>query len=176
MVLKLSLGLKRGQVVLEEHQIEWDKYAQELILVLKGILKDDAISIEHVGSTSIPTIKAKPIVDIAVAVKNIDAISKFNNVLLSSGFIYRGGDVPNQLLYVVEDENNHDIVKAHIHVVEKNSKAWKNYLFFRDYLKSHDDIANNYEALKVSLANKYQNSRKLYTKEKQAFIDKILVL
>ena len=62
----MSLGLKRGAVQLEPHDKQWDDVAVQTIKTLKSILGDDAIDIQHIGSTAIPAIKAKPIIDIAV--------------------------------------------------------------------------------------------------------------
>ena len=62
--------MKRGTVYLEPHQKEWEIAAKETILTLKNILGDIAADIQHIGSTSIRTIKAKPIIDIAVAVND----------------------------------------------------------------------------------------------------------
>ena len=64
----MSLGLKRGIVQLEPHDKQWDEIALQTIKTLKSILGDDAIDIQHIGSTAIPAIKSKPIIDIAVGV------------------------------------------------------------------------------------------------------------
>ena len=65
--------MKRGTVFLEPHRTEWEKAAEETIRTLKGILGDIAADIQHIGSTSIKAIKAKPIIDIAVAVNDFRA-------------------------------------------------------------------------------------------------------
>lgn len=83
------IGLERGKVALCRHLPEWDEEATRTIKVLKEILGDVAIEIEHVGSTSIKNIKAKPIIDIAVAVKNFSDIIRFNPKLEEHGFYYR---------------------------------------------------------------------------------------
>lgn len=77
----MSIGLKHGEVILENHHVEWEEYAKKIISILKTILGDDALGIEHIGSTSLPSIKAKPIIDIAVGVKNLDLILSYNDVL-----------------------------------------------------------------------------------------------
>lgn len=170
----MSIGLKHGEVILENHHIEWEEYAKKIISILKNILGDDALGIEHIGSTSLPSIKAKPIIDIAVGVKKLDLILSFNDVLNENGFIFRESDHEEQLLYTVKAKLNPDIAKSYIHVVTFNSKAWKNYLSFRDYLLKNEDAAKRYETLKIKLAEKYRNDRKSYTSSKQKFIDEIL--
>lgn len=68
----MPLGLKRGTVQLEPHDKQWDEIAIQTIKTLKSILGDDAIDIQHIGSTAIPAIKAKPIIDIAVGVTDFE--------------------------------------------------------------------------------------------------------
>ena len=70
----MSLGLKRGTVQLEPHDKQWDEAAIQTIKILKSILGDDAIDIQHIGSTAIPAIKAKPIIDIVVGVTDFDKV------------------------------------------------------------------------------------------------------
>ena len=73
----MSIGMKRGTVYLEPHQAEWERIAEETILTLKSILGSIAADIQHIGSTSIITISAKPIIDIAVAANDFyDILSK----------------------------------------------------------------------------------------------------
>ena len=67
----MSLGLKRGIVQLEPHDKQWDEIALQTIKTLKSILGDDAIDIQHIGSTAIPAIKSKPIIDIAVVYRKV---------------------------------------------------------------------------------------------------------
>ena len=74
----MSLGLKRGTVQLEPHDKQWDDVAVQTIKTLKSILGDDAIDIQHIGSTAIPAIKAKPIIDIAVGVTDFEKIMSHN--------------------------------------------------------------------------------------------------
>ena len=70
----MPLGLKRGTVQLEPHDKQWDEIAIQTIKTLKSILGDDAIDIQHIGSTAIPVIKAKPIIDIVVGVTDFERI------------------------------------------------------------------------------------------------------
>ena len=69
--------------------------------ILKSILGDDAVDIQHIGSTAIPAIKAKPIIDIAVGVTDFEKIMSYNEQLQKEGIFYRGSDVENQILYVM---------------------------------------------------------------------------
>jgi len=95
----MSLGLKRGTVQLEPHDKQWDEAAIQTIKNLKSILGDDAVDIQHIGSTAIPAIKAKPIIDIAVGVTDFEKIMSYNEQLQKEGIFYRGSDVEDQILY-----------------------------------------------------------------------------
>ena len=171
----MSLGLKRGTVKLLPHQDMWDKTAKDTISLLSDILVNIAVSVEHVGSTAVQSICAKPIIDIAVGINELDDILPYIDVLRQNGIVFRGKDVDKQYLFVIGDFKN-DIRTHHIHVVEYNSTAWKNYINFRNYLNSHPAKAEEYDILKKSLADKFYNDRKAYTSAKQKFINEILVL
>ena len=79
--IAMSLGLKRGIVQLESHDKQWDEAAIQTIKKLKSILGDDAVDIQHIGSTAIPAIKAKPIIDIVVGVTDFDKVMLHNEQL-----------------------------------------------------------------------------------------------
>lgn len=113
----MSLRLERGTVQLEPHDKYWDKTAIQTIETLKSILGDDAIDIQHIGSTAIPAIKAKSIIDIVVGVTDFDRIMSHNEQLQPEGIFYRGSDVECQLLYVMGDMEA-DIRTHHIHIVK----------------------------------------------------------
>lgn len=169
----MSIGLRIGTVAVEQHNIEWKTSAQELIDNLKNILKDDIIDAQHIGSTSIKSICAKPIIDIVVGVSDFDKIMQHNEELLRNGIVYRREDHPGQHLYVCGDLEN-DIQTHYIHVVIFESKAWNNYLNMRDYLNAHEEDAKKYSDLKKQLAKEYPEDRIAYTNSKSAFIEMIL--
>lgn len=169
----MSLGLKRGTVQLEPHDKQWDDVAVQTIKTLKSILGDDAIDIQHIGSTAIPAIKAKPIIDIAVGVTDFEKIMSYNEQLQKEGIFYRGSDVENQILYVMGDMEK-DIRTHHIHVVKWNGTEWRNYIHFRDCLNANENMALRYQRVKEELESKYADNRGLYTKGKKDIIDIIL--
>lgn len=169
----MSLGLKRGTVQLEPHDKQWEEVAVQTIKTLKSILGDDAIDIQHIGSTAIPAIKSKPIIDIAVGVTDFDRIMSHNEQLQQEGIFYRGSDVEHQLLYVMGDMEN-DTRTHHIHILKWNGTEWKNYIHFRDYLNANENVALQYQKLKEELESKYADDRGAYTRQKQNMINSIL--
>ena len=169
------LGLKRGTVKIYEHEKEWEVEALNTISRLKKILGPVIKDIQHVGSTSILSIKAKPIIDIAVAVDRFDDILAFEKELKDGGFYYRpNANIEGQLLFASGSlyDGTGDLQTHFIHVVLTDSMDWINYINFRDYLNSTPSAAKEYEALKVSLALKASadRGREQYTKGKHDFI------
>lgn len=171
------IGLKRGTVQLCEHKKEWEIEAQNTIARLKEILCDVIKDIQHVGSTSILTIKAKPIIDIALAVDDFDDILAYEKQLKDAGFYYRPNaqaSIRDQLLFACGNyyEGTGELQTHFIHVVKTNSMDWINYINFRDYLNNTPSVAKEYEDLKVSLAQQapVDSGREKYLKGKHDFI------
>ena len=171
------IGLKRGTVKLCEHEKEWELEAQKTIACLKQILGNVIKDIQHVGSTSILSIKAKPIIDIAVAVDEFDAILRFEKELKDNGFYYRPNaqaSLRDQLLFACGNfyEGTGDLQTHFIHVVRTNSMDWIHYINFRDYLNNTPFAAKEYENLKVALARQApaENGREVYCQGKHDFI------
>ena len=169
----MLLGLKRGTVQLQPHDKQWKNVATQTIEKLKSVLGKDAIDIQHIGSTAIPAIKAKPIIDIVVGVTDFDKVMLHNEQLRQVGIFYRGSDVERQLLYVMGDMEN-DTRTHHIHIVKWNGTEWKNYIHFRDYLNANENMALQYEKLKEEMERKYADDRVAYTNSKQNMINRIL--
>ena len=168
------IGLERGKVALFDHEKAWEKEAENTILKLRSVLGDTIKDISHV-----PSIKAKPIIDIAVAVECFDEILKYENELRKAGFYYRpqnGDGLENQLLFACGSfyDGTGSLQTHFIHVVTKSSKEWTDYINFRDYLKANPAVAEEYETLKIASAKKYENDRNKYVESKHAFIASVL--
>ena len=165
----MPLGVKNGTARLEEHNSAWTGMAAELIQELRSVLGQDAKDIQHVGSTSIPGIPAKPIIDIAVGVENVEIAEKHRAVLEAHGLHYMGEIVAEQRMYCKStpgcDDRTH-----HIHFVVYGSKRWNDYLNMRDYCNAFPKVAAAYGELKRGLAAKYANDRTMYRDSKDAFI------
>lgn len=96
------IGLKCGMVKLLEHQMIWDKSAKDVIILLKSIWDKTAIDIQHIGSTSIPSISAKPIIDIVVGVASLEEAKLYLERLEQCGIVFRGQDVQNNYFLLWE--------------------------------------------------------------------------
>ncbi|MBO4872107.1 MAG: GrpB family protein, partial [Lachnospiraceae bacterium] len=167
----MKLGLRRGTVALEPHSREWETAAQETIAKLKEILPGTLTDAQHVGSTAVRGLCAKPIIDLAVAVTDFDTLLTRNGELEKNGFHFRGQDHPGQYLYVCGDG---DLVTHHVHAVLRDSEEWKDYVGLRDYLRTHPEDAQAYAALKETLAARFPEERSRYTAMKHDFIQTLL--
>ncbi len=177
----MILGLKCGTVELADHDSEWEKLAAETIQQLWSILGDVAKDIQHIGSTAITSIKAKPIIDIGVAVRDFDEIMVLSPVLNSNGFIYRKREnhEGESILFACGDYSNPGGIVTHfIHVVKIDSSEFINYVNFRDYMNTHITEAKAYETLKLRLMDKnpYDPGREKYLAGKKGFIIEKLML
>lgn len=167
------MGLKRGMVTLMPYQEEWKENAESAIEKLKQLLGDAAVDIQHVGSTAISSIHAKPILDLVVGVRRLDDILPYVELLKQHHIIFRGKDTPGQFLFVIGDFEE-DTRTHHIHVVKWNGTQWKHYIHFRDYLNTYPEKAKLYEDCKKRLALQFSADRKQYTAGKQDLIEQLL--
>lgn len=166
------MGVKVGIVVLEPYNIAWARDFKKEKKNLEKIFKNTAISIEHIGSTSIPGLSAKPIIDIAVGVKNLNEFEKIKPIFyeLPDYSVKEDSDPGEWLIRKGSEEN-----RTHfIHVMEYSSDRYKDSILFRDYLINNLEAKEEYEKLKISLFKKYANNRKEYTANKNDFIKGVL--
>ena len=160
------MGLINGKVYLEKNYDKWKKIFNEEKDTLKELISDSVI--EHVGSTAVPGLSSKPIVDIAVGVKDLLDIDLDK---LSELYTVKPNEEDNEILLIKEDEKE---TESLIHVLKDNSDRYNNLIKFRDILLNNEDIKRQYEKLKTELADKYKDNRKEYTKSKDVFISKVL--
>ena len=172
------LGLRRGTVALYPHETEWEAEAARTIAALKDILGGAAGDMQHVGSTAIRSIMAKPIVDIAVAADGFDRVLAKREPLERAGFYYRGERLEGQLLFTCGSfyDGSGDLQTHFIHVVPADSRDWHDYINFRDCLNANPSLAKEYESLKLSLAREapVDGGREKYLAGKHEFIRRTL--
>ncbi|MEI6499329.1 MAG: GrpB family protein [bacterium] len=177
--MKKSIGLKRGLVKVEKYNPQWqeefDKEKENLLKIFGNVAK----SIEHVGSTSILGLSAKPIIDIAVGVDSLEDLDKVKRKILKfPHYTIKQDNADGEILMrrgtpVRAGENRPDYTTHFIHIMEINGWKFKDTLSFRDTLRLNKDVLIEYEKLKKQLAIKYKNNRKAYTKAKHEFIEGI---
>jgi len=134
--------------------------------------------IEHFGSTAVPGLAAKPIVDMLVEVTDLQATrSQIAPVLEAQGYDYfwrptHGDDGPPFYAWFIKRHPQTGARTHHIHMVEADFESWDS-LLFRDYLIEHPQAAREYESLKIHLASSYPNDRVAYTEGKTEFVVRV---
>lgn len=138
---------------------------------LRNLFGDLVIEVYHIGSTAIPNIYAKPIIDILIEVKDIEKVDKFNSGMKQLGYIPKGEyGIPGRRFFIkgTEVDRTH-----HIHIFQQGDVEVGKHVNFRDYMRLHPDKAMAYSKLKRELAKKYPEDITGYMAEKNDFIKKI---
>ena len=165
------LGLERGLVKLEPYNDKWSKLFDEERELLSSQLKELIIAIEHVGSTSIEGLFAKPIIDIAIGVSSLDVIIELKEKVKALGYVEMPVSIDGKHVFARYKEKK---ITHFLHVMIYNQNLWIDQISFRDYLRSDLDAKIEYIKLKEKLANKYPNDVVSYTNEKKEFVNSIL--
>jgi len=141
---------------------------------LDAILGKDAAVIEHIGSTAVPGLGGKPIIDIMVGVAALAVVERRTPALVEDGYRYVPQfekAMPERRYFVkTHAQPGH----FHVHAVLLDSPFWKRHLAFRDALRRDAKLAADYWKLKQRLAARYPNDRETYTEGKSAFIVEVL--
>lgn len=171
--IKLVLGRARSgppqRVVIADYDPRWPEMFESERKLIMQALSDESLEIEHVGSTSVPGLAAKPIIDIMIAVAALgDARERCIKPLSDLGYGYVPEYevmMPERLYFNRVEPSSH-----HVHIVEIDSDFWKCQLLFRDYLREHPDVAQDYAILKKQLAKEHGTDVAGYTEAKSEFI------
>lgn len=167
----MSIGLKRGTVQLIPYNPAWaDEYNKEEAN-LRDIFGEALIDIQHVGSTAIPGMNAKPLIDIAVAVESLDVVDRFIPDLVKAGYEHMPERITAERAFFPKGPRENRT--HHLSIIAAGSDEWTRHIGFRDYLRSHPEAVRDYNELKATLAEKYANDRYAYTAAKKSFIDSI---
>lgn len=167
-----ALGLARGDVRLVGHDPRWAQLYELAAAELKGCLGQQIQAIEHIGSTAVAGLDSKPIIDLMAAVPSLDLSDQIFLALKQIGYEHRFLDtVAGRLFFVKGPENN----RTHnLAICEVGSDFWNAHLAFRDALRADQRLAEQYSALKHSLAQQYPHDRVAYTDAKEAFIISVI--
>ncbi|AYC28662.1 GrpB family protein [Paenisporosarcina cavernae] len=152
----------------EKQAIEWKDEVRKLLMPL-GIEQ-----VEHIGSTSIPGLPAKPIIDLMARVPNLEMTNELITNLEKHDWHYVPPelDMRNWRRFFVKVKENRRV--AHLHIMQSNEKRWEEHLVFRDTLKENRDLLNEYAILKSTLAMQFKDDREQYTTAKSHFIENVL--
>jgi GrpB-like predicted nucleotidyltransferase (UPF0157 family) len=166
------LGLKYGTVRLVEHDPGWAKAFLAERSVLAEALDGVSCGIEHIGSTAVPGVPAKPIIDIAVGIPASIDLRECIARLQQVGYEYRGdaGDGGGHVFV----RANGDVRTHHVHMVALGGDQWRQYLVLRDLLRTERAARERYAAAKRELAHRFPDDRKSYTDGKDEVVDCLL--
>jgi GrpB-like predicted nucleotidyltransferase (UPF0157 family) len=166
----MVLGLASGKVALARAHDAWAAaYEQERVRIVAA-LGEHLLDIQHVGSTSIPNVPAKPILDILVGVRDFDEATVCIKPMIAIGYSYRGENgIPRRHYFVKGDPRTH-----HVHMVEIRSDEWRLTLKFRDLLRMNPALASEYARAKERLALLHPGNREVYQREKDMVVESIL--
>jgi GrpB-like predicted nucleotidyltransferase (UPF0157 family) len=176
------------EIIIEDYDPRWrERFERERILIFEACDSQPFVSIEHVGSTAMPGLAAKPIIDIMPGIRSLELAAALVVPLARAGYVYvpeyeqpsEIDDGMHERRYFRKDENGRRAV--HLHMVEPGSEFWERMLLFRDYLRAHPDAALDYADLKRRLAAEYNRSMLAdgldvnigYTEHKTAFVTAI---
>lgn len=169
---------KNDSIQLVPYDKQWPILAEKEIKNLYTLLpKQHIIDVQHIGSTAIPGMLAKPIIDIQIAVDSLPAIKQAAiDILKTQGYVYWEEDPdPEKMFFVKGMPPYGDKRTHHIHIIEPTAPRWKSRILFRDYLIRHPEAAHEYEKLKIKLAEEHTHNREQYTEAKNKFIEDILL-
>jgi GrpB-like predicted nucleotidyltransferase (UPF0157 family) len=167
--------MSERRVEIVEYNPEWTRLYEEERELIQKVIGRVAVAIEHIGSTAVPGLGAKPTIDIMVAVPRISDAEKCMEPLSSIGYEYQPeqeASMPERRFFRKGQPLKEQ--HYHLHMIEKKSDFWKQHLLFRDYLRTHPKTAQQYYKLKKELASKYGSNREGYTEAKTSFIESIV--
>ena len=160
-------------IVLTPHDHNWTDWAKEEMTVLSSLLSGFDKKISHIGSTAIPGIIAKPIVDILVEIPYDTDKDEIRKIMESAGYICMSASGTRMSFnkgYTPEGYAER-VFHIHFHHIGDNEE-----IRFRDYLIAHPEIAKEYERLKLSLLPRFKHNRDAYTEAKTDFVRRISAL
>lgn len=159
------------KVVVSEHDENWPGEFEAEAARLRGIFKEELTDIHHFGSTSVPGLKAKPIIDMMPLVKNIEKVDLYNDKMIDLGYEPLGeyGIEGRRFFRKGGDRRTH-----HVHIFQfDHEKEITRHLAVRDYLRAHPEEANEYGALKQQLSKQFPEDMEAYINGKDRFVQEL---
>ena len=163
-------------VVIVDHDARWFEAFDEAAAELRDALRRWVVEIEHIGSTAVVGLAAKPVIDIQVGVVSLDVSHQIVAAVEALGYVYVPDferELPNRRYF--RRTSPIGVTTHHVHLVERTDHEWwDRHIRFRDWLRAHPDDRDRYAALKRSLATEHLDDRDGYTEAKSAFIASVV--
>lgn len=160
--------------VVSPYSAEWPDIFRGIQEELLGVFSPLVVAIEHIGSTSVPGLAAKPVIDVLLGAHSLRDIESRLGPLGEHGYAYVSKyerDIPMRRYFVKAPGVS---LRVHLHGVEIGSPIWRAHLVFRDALRGDADLRLQYQALKLRLAEEFADDKSAYTDAKGPFIRSIL--
>ena len=162
----------KKHVVVEPYNEEWKSDFIAIRDELDTVLKDIVLRIEHVGSTSVEGLSAKPVIDIDVVIKDTTVLPDVISALQTIGYFHEGDlGIPGREAFKYEGKEH--LRKHHLYVCSQDSEELKRHITFRDYLRSNPDAVEEYSKIKEEAANLYPWDIDKYIEHKSPVIEMI---
>jgi GrpB-like predicted nucleotidyltransferase (UPF0157 family) len=163
------------KIIITEYDPNWVTLFDRESASIWAVLDRDLVTrIEHFGSTAVPGLAAKPIVDLLIGVRSLSVAKQtVISPLEQLGYAYWRDNPDSQRMFFVKGLPPNSPRTHHVHIVEPDSIQWERWLF-RDYLRQHPDEAANYVRLKYDLAQLYSLDREAYTAGKTDYIESVM--
>ncbi len=161
---------KQLPVIIEPYDPAWENAFVQEDKLLRKTIGVHLAALEHIGSTSVPGLAAKPIIDILAGLNRLEDSSACIPLLVEIGYRYipeYEDSLPERRYF---ERMKPDQIGYHLHMVEVTSPFYKRHIAFRDYLRAHPETAAEYADLKIKLAAQFGPDREGYTDAKTAFI------
>lgn len=159
--------MRTKHVIVEDYNPEWKNEFERIKGELSVVLSGKINSIEHIGSTSVEGLAAKPIIDIDIVIdKNFGEVKK---ALESIGYMHEGDlDIPGREAFSYKDKSH--LMLHHLYVCNKDSEELHRHITFRNYLRKHKEDRDRYSSIKKEMALKYPEDIDSYIEGKQPVI------
>jgi GrpB-like predicted nucleotidyltransferase (UPF0157 family) len=160
-------------VVIVNYNPQWPTFYESETKLICRVLGSRILAIEHIGSTAVPNLGGKNIVDIMAGVNSLEEAKQCLAPLERIGYTEVIPQVDKTDWYYCL-KKGHQTPGFHLHLVRFGSEHWKKHVIFRDFLRKNPKVAKEYYALKKELAAKYGTDRLGYTEAKTAFIESVI--
>lgn len=166
--------MRTKTVTVVPYNSKWKDEFKKIKLYLEKTLEKSIIRIEHVGSTSIEGLAAKPIIDIDIVIKNYDNFEEVKSGLESLGYYYEGDlGIKDREAFGYDEKQKIEFMTHHLYVCPQNSKELKRHIAFRDHLRTHEDDVKKYSQVKLQAAKMYPTDIDSYIEAKSPCINEI---
>lgn len=171
----MKLGLGRNEVRIVDYNSDWKAESER---VKKDLMESTGLEenrIEHIGSTAIKAMPAKPIIDLLVGVDNLESVDKpLLQSFKKAGFLRLKVERPGEIVLAKFEDDSYQVKTHFIHLVEYQKPLWKNLIFFRDYLNNNEYARHRYLNIKEEFLRSNSEGIREYTDYKEAFVNEII--